>query len=254
MTRSLDGRRIIVTGGASGMGAGMVAGFSERGAQVVSMDWSQEAGQRVADEARATGFIEVDVSDSAAVEAAFERAVKMLGGLDVLVHAAGIVRNSPAEDIPLDQWLQIMAVNATSTFLTNKAAFPHLKDKGGAILNFASAAGVTGLPNRAAYAASKGAVVAWTRTVAMEWGKYPITVNAVAPTIRTPMYERTRSLMTPEALADHDRKMAERFPIGDGLGDLKKDFLPVMCFLASEDAHYLTGQVFAIDGGAVMMR
>src|SRR5438045_1147418 len=107
MTRSLEGRRIIVTGGASGMGAGMVGGFSERGAQVVSMDWSQEAGQRVADEARATGFIEVDVSDSAAVEVAFESAVKMLGGLDVLVHAAGIVRNSPAEDIPLDQWLQI---------------------------------------------------------------------------------------------------------------------------------------------------
>ena len=172
----IDGLRIMVTGGASGMGEAMVKDFARHGARVVSLDITDEAGAVIAAEAGAS-YIHCDVSDEASVGPAFEQAVRQLGGLDVLVHAAGIAPGAPAEAITLSGWEKVFAVNARGTFLTNQAAFAHLKDHGGRIINFASAAGITGLPNKAHYAATKGAVIAWTRTVAKEWGQYGITVN-----------------------------------------------------------------------------
>lgn len=248
----LSGRRIIVTGGASGMGAGLVRALPKLGARVVSLDRSL-AGRAIADEAGAY-FTAVEITDAASVAEAVETAVGALNGLDVLIHAAGVAPGGAAEAISLAEWDMTLTVNATGTFLINQAVFPHLREAGGAIINFVSAAGIEGYPGKAAYAAAKGAVVAWTRSIAREWAVHNIRVNAVAAAIWTPMYDATRAAMTPDQLTLHDEAMRRAIPLGGRLGDVDADFAPVIVFLASEDARFITGQILPVDGGAIMMR
>ncbi|MFA7323824.1 MAG: SDR family oxidoreductase [Candidatus Nanopelagicales bacterium] len=249
----LDGRRIIITGGASGMGEGLVRAFPALGAQVVAMDLNQDAGDAIA-AAVGVEFVAVDVSSKDSVDQAFASAVQHLGGLDVLIHAAGIAPSSSAESNTVELWNRVMGVNALGTMLANQAAFTHMAQSGGQILNFGSAAGIIGQPNKSVYSASKGAVTAWSRTAAKEWASRNITVNVIAPAIWTPMYDKTRSEMSPEQLAAHDAMMMTAVPIGGRLGDIEKDFVPVLAFYASEGARFMTGQVISIDGGTLMVR
>ena len=255
----LLGRRIIVTGGARGMGAATVRAYVAEGAQVISLDVLEEEGMAVAEaanaaaEAGSANFIACDVSSRASVDAAFAEAARRLGGLDVLAHVAGLERGDTAEDCDDATWDLMLNVNAKGTMYTNQAAFRLMQDHGGQIINFGSAAGVKGMTNAVAYSASKGAVLAWTRACAQSWGRYNISVNAIAPAIWTPMYDAHRARMSNSELASHDEMMRMAVPLGGKLGDPVTQFAPVMVFMATDGARFITGQTLPIDGGVLML-
>ncbi len=248
----LDGKRIIVTGGASGMGRTTVENFPALGAKVAFFDVSDEAGKEVEEKCGAK-YIHVDVSDEESVRNGFKEAVEYLGGLDVLVHAAAIAPMLPAEYITFNDWKKVFSINANGTFLTNKEAFKYMKETGGNILNFTSASAYIADPYQAHYAASKGAVTSWSRTVAKCWMPYNIRVNMIAPNIWTPMTDKLVASMTPEQVEGFRQGMVGLM-LGDKPGDLIEDFLPVMAFMASDSSKYMTGQTICVDGGTMMVR
>ncbi len=253
----ITNKRIMLSGGASGIGAAAVSALVAAGARVASLDIKEEAGRVIADAADRSGpgkakFFSCDVSVRADVNRAFEQAAQWLGGLDSLVHAAGYELTEPAEVIDDDHWSTMMDVNARGTFHTNQAAFHLLRETGGSILNFSSAAGVIGMPGGAAYSAAKAAVLGWTRTVAKEWGRFGITVNAVAPAMWTPMYDAHRVEFSPEETVAHDAMMAMIIPIGGKLGDPARDLAPFLIFMVSDGARFITGQTLAVDGGMLI--
>ncbi|SDN30967.1 NAD(P)-dependent dehydrogenase, short-chain alcohol dehydrogenase family [Bacillus sp. OK048] len=255
----LIGKRIIVTGGARGIGNSVVCSYAMEGAHVASLDVLDDEGKIVAEEATQKGpgrvnYYHCDISSRDEVEKAFEMAVREMDGLDLLVNAAGVNRIIPPEDMSDHDMDLIYKVNVYGTFLTNQVAFKYLKKHGGKILNFASVAGMNPYPAGAHYSASKGAVASWTRSVAHEWGKYNITVNSLAPAIWTPMYDERRSLMSKAGLKAHDESYAKVIPIGGKLGDPEKDLAPVLVFLASEGSRFITGQIIPVDGGLVSTR
>lgn len=253
----LHGKRLIVTGAAGGIGASVLRGLVAAGARVAAMDVNDEAGGDAALRADRSGpgaarYFRCDVRLRAEVDAAFGEAAAWLGGLDGLINVAGAERASPAETIGDADWDLMFDVNARGTLNTNQAAFPYLKGAGGRILNFGSAAGVMGLPGCAHYSSAKAAVLGWTRTVAKEWGRHGISVNAAAPGMWTPMYEAHRARMDAQALEAHDRMMAGLIPLGGRLGDPDRDMTPFVVFMMSEGARFITGQTLAVDGGLMI--
>jgi NAD(P)-dependent dehydrogenase (short-subunit alcohol dehydrogenase family) len=250
----LQGRRIIVTGGASGIAAATVRAYAREGARVASLDVNDEGGRRVAVETgERVSFYHCDISRREQVLDVFARAVTALGGLDVLANVAGVERGTPAEDIPDEEWDLVFDVNVKGTLYTNQAAFRHMKEWGGRIINFGSGAAIRGQRGSAHYSAAKAAVMAWTRTVAQEWARFGITVNSIVPAIWTPMYDAHRARMSEEERTIHDMTMRYIIPLGGRLGDPDRDLAPVMVFLAGEGARFVTGQAIAVDGGMIML-
>src|ERR1700726_3939527 len=182
----LVGKRIIVTGSAQGIGQAAVDAFVADGARVYALDMNEVLGIQSVEAANRTGpgtakFLRADVSDRSSVDAAFEKAADDLGGLDVLAHIAGVHRHAPTHDVPDELLSWIFAVNVNGTIYTNGAAYRYMKGTGGTIINFGSESGLTAEANNAVYGASKAAVHTWTRSIAREWGRYGIRVNAVLP-------------------------------------------------------------------------
>jgi NAD(P)-dependent dehydrogenase (short-subunit alcohol dehydrogenase family) len=255
----LEGRRVIVTGGARGIGEATVRAFVGEGARVASLDVLDTSGEKVVTDASATGpgsaiYRHCDVAQRSEVEAVVGAVVAEFGGLDVLANVAGVERRAAAEEITDEEWELVLGVNVRGTMLTNQAAFHAMQTTGGRIINVGSDAGLAPYPNGAHYSASKGAVMAWTRTVAAEWGRFGITVNSLVPAIWTPMYDEYRARLSPAELAQHDAMMQGRVPIGGKLGDPDRDLAPVMVFLASDDSHFVTGQIISVNGGSGMVR
>ena len=191
----LDGRRIVLTGGASGMGAASVRSFAREGARVFSMDIDADGGARVAEEAAALGgdvlFEHCDVG-SPQLDDVMERGIAWLGGLDVLANVAGIERGATPQDVSEAEFEETLEPNLWATIHANQIACRHMQEAGGGrIINYASAAGLGGMPMAPAYSVSKGGVLGWTRSIAREWGVYNITAVAMCPAIWTPMYEAT---------------------------------------------------------------
>jgi NAD(P)-dependent dehydrogenase (short-subunit alcohol dehydrogenase family) len=145
----------------------------------------------------------------------------------------------------------LFGTNLKATVFTNQAAFAHLRTTGGAIVNVGSVEGVTGNSIAPAYALSKAAVHAWTRSAARAWGRHGITVNTLAPAAETPGAERFRDFLGPEAAARMEKHTS--IVIGRRLGDPLEDIGPALVFLASPDAHFITGQLIPVDGGVLMV-
>lgn len=258
----LEGKRIIVTGGASGIGASTVRAYVREGARVASLDIVEDSGRQVVDEANrnAAGgglatFYRCDISSPQEVFSAFEQAVGKLGGLDVLAHIAGIDRAKAAQEWTLEEMNLMWSINLNGTILCNQAASRQFEREGkGAIINFASDVALAGMPNGGIYAASKGAVLSWTRTIAKEWAaRYNVRCNCVNPTMKTPMYEQYLASLTPEQLAAFQASEKDRVPLGGEMGDADRDMAPVMVFLASDASHFINGQIIPVNGGRVML-
>jgi len=245
----LDGRRILVTGGATGIGAAAVQVLGAAGARVAAT-YHRTA---PADDTAAATWLQCDARDADAVDAAFNSAVSELGGLDVLVNAAGLWQSGVPGYITSDEIDFLLATNIKATILINQAAYAVMRENGGRIINFGSAEAVMGSPISAVYAATKGAVQAWTRSAAKAWGAERVTVNALAPAVQTPGADRLRDFLGPGASGFIDQQMKLSIPLGGKLGDPAGDLGPVLVFLASAGAGFITGQLIPVDGGLAMV-
>jgi 3-oxoacyl-[acyl-carrier protein] reductase len=253
MTAELAGRRIIITGAATGIGLAAVREMSDRGAQLGAIYHNSPPPPELAD---AASWHRCDLTDKEAVDTAFATLGGQLGGIDVLLHAAGLWAPATPEGVSEAELGTIMAVNLNATVFTNQAAFAWMRQSGGAIVNLGSVEGVTGSPISSHYAMAKAAVHAWTRSAARAWAASRITVNAVAPCVDTPNADRLRDYFRASG-ADPDETVKARMkmlvPLGGAFGDADRDLSPVLAFLCGPGARFITGQLIAVDGGMRML-
>ncbi|MCV7029848.1 SDR family NAD(P)-dependent oxidoreductase [Mycobacterium sherrisii] len=251
MTQPLDGRRILVTGGATGIGAAAVEVLAAAGAGVAATYHRTPPPDGLA-----ATWIQCDVRDADAVTAMVQHAAAQLGGLDVLVNAAGLWQAGIPGYVGAEDISFLLDTNVKATILTNQAAYAVMKDqepRGGRIINFGSSEAVMGSPISAVYAATKGAVQAWTRSAAKAWASDDITVNALAPAVQTPGADRLREFLGPDAAALIDQQMKMMIPLGGTLGEPARDVGPMLVFLAGPGSGFITGQLLAVDGGLMMV-
>lgn len=245
------GQVVIVTGAGSGLGRATALRLGGEGGVVACLDVSLEAAQQTATDLASTGgsarAYHVDVSDPLSVRSAIDAAVKDLGRPTVLVNSAGIGKFANAHEMPVEDWLRIIAVNLTGTFLVSQAVLPHMIDQGGNIINVASNAGLMGQPYSAAYCASKGGVIQLTRALADEYIRRKVRVNCVAPGgMATPLQKAFYQL--PDN-ADGTLINKLRSPLGNGKPE---EVAGLIAFIASNDGRYMTGSIVSIDGGVTI--
>lgn len=245
-------RVAVVTGGGSGLGQTIAESLAGEGHRVAVLDVNAEAAKKVSSDLASGGAsavgIQVDVSDPAGVKAAFQTVRDSLGLVEVLVTSAAVAGFTRFDQIGFDEWNRYLAVNLTGTFLCLQAALPDMvAAQWGRVVTISSAAGQTGSIRQGHYSASKGGVIALTKTVALEYAAKGITVNTVPPfTVDTPMLreaQRAKKLPPSEILA-------KAIPAGR-LGTAE-DIAAICSFLCSDSASYITGQVIGVNGGAVI--
>lgn len=243
----LDGQVALVTGAGRGIGRDLVLALAAAGGRVAAGVRSPGDGEWVVAEARHAGgdaeAVTLDVTDRGSIERAVEETVGRFGRIDILVNNAGLGTNHDALDATEEEWDDLFAVNVRGLFFACQSAGRRMvEQRHGRIVNMASQAGLVGIPRHAAYSASKGAVIALTKVLALEWAPFGVTVNSVAPTfIRTP--GTAERLDRPEFLAD----VLERLPVGR-VGTTT-DVAGAVIYLASPAAGLVTGTVLVVDGG-----
>ena len=239
--RGLRGKRVVVTGGASGIGAATVARFLEEGAAVAVLDRDERGNQAIKNSLpNLAGVFRADVANLGEVQNATAESVKALGGLDVVINNAGISIRHNFLDITPEEWQRVLSVNLTGVFHVAQTAARHMMaHSGGVILNTASTNGIMGYPFYADYNATKAGVIELTRSIALELAP-KVRVNAVAPGyVLTPMQ---RAEYTDEMLAAVNHKL----PMGRHAKP--EEIAALFAFLASDDAAYMNGHVYVIDG------
>ncbi len=242
--RGLIGKRILITGGAGGIGSATAKRFLEEGARVAILDREEEGCKRIERELPAlAAIIRADVSIPEQVARAFNELDIKLGGLDVLINNAGISTRHLFMDITFDEWHEIMGINLNGVFyVAQAAAGKMLAGSGGVILNMGSTNGIIGYHYYADYNATKAGVIELTRSMALELGP-TILINAVCPGF----------IMTPMQEAEYSPEMRRAFEEKVPLKRLGKpeDVAALFAFLASDEAAFITGQTFVIDGGEI---
>jgi NAD(P)-dependent dehydrogenase (short-subunit alcohol dehydrogenase family) len=244
----LEGRTALITGAAGGLGAAIARGLARAGVRVALTDLEEDRLLALQEEIAGWGGVALsrrtNVTASADVAGAVAAVVQAWGRLDILVNCAGITLRRPATEFSEEEWDRIIAVNLKGTWLCCQAAGRVMIEQGsGRIINMASIGGLVGLPMSVAYCAGKGGVVQITRTLAVEWAPYGVTVNAIAPcTFETPMVQKVL-----EAEAAYRDRVISRIPLGR-MGQ-PEEVVGTVLYLAGPASAMMTGHVIALDGG-----
>ncbi len=244
----LDNRVAIVTGGSKGLGKAIAKALAGAGANVTVVSRHLNEAQASADEIgddtdKKVLALEIDVSKQPQVEEMVTKTVAEFGKVDILVNNAGINIRGPAEELTLDVWNQVLEINLIGPFLCSQAVFKYMSEqKYGRIINIASILGTVGMPGRTAYSSSKGGLIQFTKTLALEWAQYNITVNAICP--GPFLTELNRPLLNdPEAY----QAFVSKVPMGRW-GE-PEELGGAAIFLASDASSFVTGSAIYVDGG-----
>jgi len=241
------GKIAIITGAGSGIARATARRFGSEGGVVACLDIDEVSAQKTAGEITEAGgsasAYRCDVADPASVSATVASVASDLGTPNILCNIAGIGNFAHTTELPFEDWQRVIGVNLTGTFLMCQAVLPHILDKGGNIVNTASNAGLQGLAYSAAYCASKGGVVQLTRALAIEYWKRGIRVNAVAPGgVDTPL---SRGFTMPEGA---DMSFMDKMMTPFGMAE-PEDLASLFCYIASDEARYMSGAIVSMDGG-----
>lgn len=249
MSKRLQNKVAFVTGGASGIGFACAKRFAEEGATVVGFDLqAKDQWSEIAALTENNLFIEGDVTDLAAQQAAVAQAVAAYGSMDILVTSAGIGDGGPATMVDEAAWNRVININLNGTFYSIKAVLPQMMEqRSGSIITVASVEGLVGTEGGSSYNASKGGVVNLSRNIAIDYGRMGIRCNALCPGfIQTPMFDQVMNL---DAMADVKEDVRKQTKLGRF--GRPEEMAGVAFFLASEDSSFVTGQAIAADGGYI---
>jgi 3-oxoacyl-[acyl-carrier protein] reductase len=249
--KRLDGKTVIVTGGARGLGRAFCLAMAEEGANIVIADILLEEAEQTAAEIRAKGgsaiWLKVDVTSEKDTLHMAEEMVKQFGRIDILVNNAAMVygiTRKPFTEVPIAEWDKLMTVNLKGPFLCSRAVFPQMQKQGkGKIINIASETAFTGSKNTIHYVTSKGGIISFTRALTVEVGPYGICVNTIAPGFTDT--EAARTWIGDMAKYDVSRTPLRRL-------EQPQDLIGAAIFLASDESDFITGQALVVDGGRYM--
>ncbi len=242
MEQNLAGQTAIITGGIRGIGLGIARELNARGCQVALWDINSAAFEEEKAGFKPAFVQKANIADLASVENAYRETVKALGKVDILINNAGI--NGPVvacTEYPLEAWDRVLAINLTGVFYCTRTVLPDMQARqSGRIINIASMAGKEGVPGISAYAAAKGGVIAFTKSIARELATSGILVNAIAPAM-------TETELFAQMTEEHIKTMTAKIPMGRAVQI--EDVARMAAFIASPDCSFTTGFVFDVSGG-----